>query len=231
MRRGRKRHFPFMEPSMADLTLEQLRTLVSGSDADEHAARWLAPLNQAMAEWAIDTPHRQAAFLAQTLHESGQFRHVSENLHYSADRLRHIWPARFRSDEEAQACAGNPERLANKVYANRLGNGDEASSDGWNYRGRGLIQLTGRDNYDRCASALTLDLLAQPDLLQEPEGAARSAAWFWANNKLNELADPKPDSDAAEGFTQITKRINGGTVGLEARVEQWEKVKAVLGIA
>ncbi|CAB3761822.1 glycoside hydrolase family 19 protein [Paraburkholderia solisilvae] len=215
---------------MADITLEQLRSLLTVPDPDAHAARWLDPINRAMTEWSIDNPERQAAFLAQTLHESGQFRYLSENLHYSAQRLRQVWPARFRSDAEAQECAGNPEKLANRIYASRLGNGDEASGDGWNFRGRGLIQLTGRDNYERCANALQLDLLAQPDLLQEPDGAARSAAWFWASNKLNELADPKPDRDPADDFAAISKRINGGTVGLQARIEYWEKVKAALGI-
>ncbi len=216
---------------MADLTLEQLTSLLSLPNADEHAGRWLDPLNRAMAEWSIDTPYRQAAFLAQTLHESGQFQHVSENLHYSAPRLRQIWPARFPSDAEAQAYAGNPEKLANKIYAKRLGNSDEDSGDGWNYRGRGLIQLTGRENYERCAKELELDVLAQPDLLQEPEGAARSAAWFWAYHKLNEFADPKSDSDPTEDFAEITKRINGGTVGLHERIAFWDKARAALGIA
>jgi putative chitinase len=130
----------------------------------------------------------------------------------------------------AQAYADNPEKLANKIYASRLGNGDEASGDGWRYRGRGLIQMTGRANYERCARALSLGLLAQPDVLATPEGAARSAAWYWSEAKLNELADNKADKNALEDFTTITKRINGGTIGLEARVEHWVKAKKLLGI-
>ncbi|CAB3768177.1 glycoside hydrolase family 19 protein [Paraburkholderia humisilvae] len=215
---------------MSDITLDQLKRLLTVPDPDAHAQQWLNPLNHAMAEWSIDTPYRQAAFLAQTLHESGQFRYLSENLNYSAQRLRQVWPARFPSDEKAQQYAGNPEKLASLIYADRLGNGNEASGDGWSFRGRGLIQLTGRENYERCAQGLQLDLLKQPDLLQEPEGAARSAAWFWWSNKLNELADPKPGRDLAEDFTTITKRINGGTIGMQARIEYWDKAKAALGV-
>lgn len=216
---------------MANILLEQLKSLLDVPDADEHAARWLDPINRAMAEWSIDNPYRQAAFLAQTLHESGQFKQLSENLHYSAQRLPLVWPSHFRNNEEANECAGNPEKLANRVYANRLGNGDEASGHGWLYRGRGLIQVTGRENYERCAHALGIDLLTQPHLLEEPEAAARSAAWFWSEAKLNELADNKPGRDAIQDFTTMTKRINGGTVGLQARIERWEKAKKVLGVA
>lgn len=215
---------------MANISLEQLGNILDMPDATTHAARWLDPLNHAMSEQAIDNPYRQAAFLAQVLHESAQFKALSENLHYSSRRLREVWPARFRTDEEAQECAGNPEKLANRIYSNRLGNGDEDSGHGWLYRGRGLIQLTGRANYERCAQALDLDLLGQPDLLGEPDGAARSAAWFWSFAGLNELADSSPDRDATEGFTTITKRINGGTVGLQARIELWNRVKQVLGV-
>jgi putative chitinase len=215
---------------MSDLTLEQLKRILDVPNVEEHAARWLEPIKAASSEWAIDTEHRLAAFLAQVMHESNQFRALSENLHYSAERLRQIWPARFPTDEIAAECAGDPEKLANRVYADRLGNGDSVSGDGWRYRGRGLIQLTGRQNYERCAKALQLDLLAQPELLEQPEGAARSAAWFWAEAKLNELADPKPDTDPTEAFTQITKHINGGTVGLEARVALWRKAQEALGI-
>ncbi|HEV3106321.1 MAG TPA: glycoside hydrolase family 19 protein [Trinickia sp.] len=214
---------------MANIQLGQLTSLLDLPDAEAHAARWLDPLNTAMAERAIDNPYRQAAFLAQTMHESGQFKTLVENLHYSAYRLRQVWPAHFKTDEEAAECAGNPEKLANRIYANRLGNGDEASGHGWLYRGRGIIQLTGRDNYERCAHALGIDLLAHPELLAEPEGGARSAAWFWFEAKLNELADRKPDRDPAVDFAAITKRINGGTVGLQARIELWEKARKVLG--
>lgn len=215
---------------MSILTQEHLQRLFEVPEAEAHVARWLEPLAKATDEWSIDTPHRLAAFLAQVLHESNQCRSLSENLHYSAQRLRQIWPARFPSDEVAAACAGNPEKLANKVYAGRLGNGNEDSGDGWNYRGRGLVQLTGRHNYERCAEGLKLDLLGHPELLEEPDGAARSAAWFWSEGKLNELADPQTGRNPDQAFVEITKRINGGTVGLEARLALWHKTKEVLGI-
>ena len=215
---------------MSILKQEHLTQLFSGDGADERAARWLEPLSNATDEWQIDSPQRLAAFLAQVLHESNHCRNLSENLHYSAPRLRQVWPARFPTDEAAQACAGNPERLANKVYAGRLGNGDEASGDGWSYRGRGLIQLTGRSNYERCGEGLQVDLLGNPELLESPDGAARSAAWFWSQAKLNELADAETGEDADQAFVQITKRINGGTVGQEARVALWRKAKDVLGV-
>jgi putative chitinase len=216
---------------MSAITQEQLAELLNTSAAQSRAALWIEPLNQAMTEWAINTVPRQAAFLAQVLHESGQFKSLVENLHYSALRLRQIWPQRFPTDTIAVQYASNPEKLANKIYAGRLGNGDEASGDGWKYRGRGLIQLTGRDNYQRCEKALKLDLLTHPELLQEPAGAARSAAWFWAEAKLNALADPKPNGDAHEDFVKICHRINGGSVGLQARIDCWEKTKRVLATA
>ncbi|MBN3810147.1 glycoside hydrolase family 19 protein [Paraburkholderia sp. Ac-20347] len=214
---------------MSILTQEHLTQLFAGDAVDERAARWLEPLSRATDEWQIDTPARLAAFLAQVLHESNHCRTLTENLHYSAPRLRQVWPSRFPSDEIAESCAGNPEKLANKVYSGRLGNGDESSGDGWNYRGRGLIQLTGRSNYARCAAGLDADLLGSPEQLETPEGAARSAAWFWSEAKLNDLADAQAD-ERDQAFLQITKRINGGTVGHEARVALWRKAQSVLGV-
>src|SRR5258706_10657065 len=117
-----------------------------------------------------------AAFLAQIVHESGNLQNLEENLRYSAKRLREVWPKRFPDGATAEAYAGNAEKLANRVYAGRLGNGDEASGDGWKYRGRGLIQLTGRSNYAACKAALDLDVVRSTDLLLEPPGPARSAA-------------------------------------------------------
>lgn len=179
------------------------------------------PLNAAMEEFGIDTPARQAMFLAQCGHESGNFAHVEENLNYKAEGLHKIFKKYFHTLEEAQGYARQPERIANKVYANRMGNGDEASGDGYRYRGRGLIQLTGKDNYDACARALNVDLHGQPDYLETAEGAARSAAWFWSHNNLNRFAD-------ADDIVGCTKRVNGGTIGLEDRQHHYETAKSVL---
>ena len=179
------------------------------------------PLNAAMEEFGIDTPARQAMFLAQCGHESGNFAHVEENLNYKAEGLNKIFKKYFPTLEEAMAYARQPERIANKVYANRMGNGDEASGDGYRYRGRGLIQLTGKDNYDACARALNVDLHGQPDYLETAEGASRSAAWFWSHNNLNRFAD-------ADDIVGCTKRVNGGTIGLEDRTHHYETAKSIL---
>ncbi|WP_041741552.1 glycoside hydrolase family 19 protein [Collimonas fungivorans] len=215
---------------MPAISQNQLASLLGTAADNPRVTVWLDPINAAFTEWSIGTPHRQAAFLAQILHESAQFKYLSENLNYSAARLRQVWPRRFPTDGSALKYASNPEKLANNIYADRLGNGDEASGDGWKYRGRGLIQLTGRDNYERCGKALELDLLAQPELLQEPAGAARSAAWYWASTGLNELADLKPDGNAREDFVKICQRVNGGNVGLQSRLDYWDKAMQILAL-
>lgn len=194
-----------------------------------NAGTWLEPLNAAMGEWAIDSPQRMAAFLAQVAHESSELNRLEENLNYSAKRLRAVWPKRFPNLKVAQQFAGNPEKLANRVYAGRLGNGDEASGDGWKYRGRGLIQLTGKSNYTSCGNALGVDLVASPELLLQPAQAARSAAWFWNSRGLNELADHQPGDDDEQDFVRISVIINGGKVGLKERVALWTRARAVLG--
>jgi len=206
------------------LTSLQLEEIVPGIDAQS----WLGPLNDAFSEWEINTPQRMAAFLAQVAHESRNLQSLEENLRYSAKRLREVWPKRFPSDAIAEACAGNPEKLANRVYAGRLGNGDEASGDGWKYRGRGLIQLTGRSNYAACKAALGEDVLRYPDRLLDPATAARSAAWFWSSRGLNQLADHEPGDDDEQDFTRITTIINGGKVGLSARLDLWERAREAL---
>ena len=172
-------------------------------------ARFATPLAEACAEWNIDTPLRLAAFLAQIAHESGQFRALVENLNYSAEALLRVFPRHFDAGQAA-AYARQPERIGSRVYANRMGNGDEASGDGWSYRGRGLIQVTGKTNYAACGAALGLDLIAQPELLEQPAPATRSAAWFWNRHDLNRLAD-------ARDITTITRRINSGLTGLDDR--------------
>jgi len=179
------------------------------------------PLNAAMQEFGIDTPARQAMFLAQCAHESGNFAHVEENLHYRAETLLKVFHKYYKTAADAAAHAKKPELIANRVYSSRMGNGDAASGDGYRYRGRGLIQLTGKDNYTACGKALNVDLHKTPDYLETAEGASRSAAWFWSHNGLNKFAD-------ADDILGCTKRVNGGTNGLEDRTKHYKDAKAVL---
>ncbi|TAN57611.1 MAG: glycoside hydrolase family 19 protein [Magnetospirillum sp.] len=185
--------------------------------------RCATPLAEACAEWGIDTPLRLAAFLAQIAHESGQFRSLAENLNYSAEALLRVFPRHFDAGRAA-AYARQPERIAARVYANRMGNGDEASGDGWRYCGRGLIQVTGKTNYAACGAALGLDLIAQPELLEHPGPAARSAGWFWHRNALNRPAD-------ARDIETITRRTNGGLTGLEDRKAHYARACAALEVS
>lgn len=183
---------------------------------------YLDALNKVLPEYKIDTRLRICHFLAQVIHESGHFKYKSENLNYSASALRSVFGKYFKTDAIANEYARKPEKIANKVYANRMGNGDEASGDGWNYRGRGLIQLTGKTNYANCGKSIGLDLISDPDLLtKSAEACVRSACWFWKINNLNALAD----KDSA---TSITKRINGGTNGLVDRNKILNLAKSVI---
>jgi putative chitinase len=190
---------------------------------------WAMALDSALSRYHITTRDRICAFLAQTSHESAHFRRLEESLFYrSPERLMAVWPKRFPSEASALAYLQNPERLANFVYARRMGNGDEASGDGFRFRGRGLIQLTGRSNYQQAGEALGLDLVGSPDRLTSKEVAALSAAWFWDSRGLNALADhDKPDEDM-EDFVEITRRINGGTVGLEERLAAYKLLRKAL---
>jgi putative chitinase len=200
------------------LTTKQLAPIFP---RNRHLDQWARPLTDACVQFDIDTPLRQAHFLSQLAVESNELQTLEENLHYSPQRLIAIWPKRFRTIPEASRYARNPERLADFVYAGRLGNGDEASRDGWRYRGRGAIQVTGRANYDAIGVALEQNLLNTPDMLLEPKWAALSAAAFWARNGINELAD-KDDCVA------VTKKVNGGTHGLAERERYLVKAKEVL---
>ena len=197
------------------MNITQLQAL----DIDQ---KWLEPLNAAFAKYDISTPARQASFIGQCSHESGNFRILEENLHYSATALMRVWPSRFPNLEVANQFAGNAEKIANKVYAGRMGNGDEESGDGWKYHGRGLIQLTGKDNYANCGSSLSVDLLSNPDMLLDPKYAALSAGWFWGKKGLNSLAD-------SQDYDTMTKRINGGLLGLDDRKAKIAKAISVLG--
>ncbi|BCM26298.1 glycoside hydrolase family 19 protein [Methyloradius palustris] len=180
---------------------------------------WVKALAPAMEKYAINSPARIASFLAQTGHESSQFNRLVEGLNYkTALRLTKVWPKRFPDEASALPYVNNEEKLANLVYAKRLGNGDSSSGDGYKFRGRGIIQITGRSNYADAGKALGLDLVNQPDLLLQKSHAAMSAAWFWSSRGLNALADDRTDDNDLEDFTEITKRINGGSVGLSERL-------------
>lgn len=191
--------------------------------------RWAQALTPAMERYDVNTPARMASFLAQTGHESAQFSRLEENLRYrSAKRLMQVWPKRFPSEKAAGPYVDNPEKLANCVYARRLGNGDASSGDGYRYRGRGILQITGRSNYAAVGQALGLELIENPDLLLQPEHAAMSAAWFWDSRGLNALADDRTDDDDLEDFTRITRLINGGTVGLRERLALLQQLEPAL---
>ena len=166
-------------------------------------------------KYELDTSLRIAHFFSQIEHESG-LKPISENLNYSADRLRIIFPKHFLSKDEALFYEKKPELIANRVYANRMGNGNYASGEGWKYRGRGFIQITGKENYFRLANDTDLDCLKNPDLLLEEANAMISALWFWNLKGLNKLADK-------DDIVGITKRINGGVNGLEHRKELLKK--------
>jgi putative chitinase len=195
-----------------------------------NASAWVPPLNAAMDRFEIADDRRAAAFLAQIAQESGELCRLVENLNYSAGRLMQVWPKRFPTLKSARPYERNPEKLANYVYASRLGNGDQASGDGWRFRGRGLIQTTGRANYRSAGSALSLNLESQPELLEALDAAALSAAWFWKSHGLNELADSGGAGDE-EDFETISIRINGGRAGLDARKAYWKKAKESLGLS
>jgi putative chitinase len=216
--------------SMNNISQQQLRDILAAKQADLRPGLWTDPINACMDACAIATPGRQAAFLAQVLLESDELRTLQESLNYSSQRLRQVWPQRFPDDATANAYSHNPQKLANSVYANRIGNGNEASGDGWSFRGRGLIQLTGRANYAKFGKAMNVDAVGDPDLLLQPAGAALSAGWFWQSNGLNEVADQTVGSHGDDKFTELTKRINGGTQGLDQRKAYWNHVREVLGV-
>lgn len=182
-------------------------------------AQWVEPFKAACARWDIETVREVAAFIAQAAHESQSFQRLEENLNYSADRLRVVWPKRFPTDQIAAKYAKQPQKLANYVYANRMGNGDEASGDGWQFRGAGLFQLTGRLNHTRCASALGIQIEQFAPYIRTPLGAAMSAGWFFDDNDLHRLAN-------SPGVEDETKAINGGTHGLADRRERFDDLVA-----
>lgn len=202
------------------IELETLRECFPQTDP-QRVAYFHEGICQTFEIYEINNPRRQAAFLAQCGHESGGLRLTEENLNYKAEALTRLWPKRFPPDVAARY-ARNPQMIANRAYCDRMGNGPEESGDGWAYRGRGLIQLTGKANYIACSDALGIDLVSEPDLVAQNPVAVLSAGWFWDRNGLNALAD-------AEDILAMTKRINGGTIGLEDRKKHYEHMKHVLG--
>jgi len=220
------RHDSLCKQVTAMLSAEQLQRIFPNCKAP---AAWADALAPAFQKYEIETPDRIASFLAQTGYESGQYNRIEENLNYStAARLTKVWPKRFPDEASAMPYVNNPQGLANLVYANRMGNGDAQSNDGFRYRGRGIIQLTGRSNYDSAGDAMGLNLLETPELLSDPKWAALSAGWYWQSRGLNELADDRTHDDDLEDFARITRRINGGLVGLKDRFALFKQVYAEL---
>lgn len=204
------------------VTESQLKGLLP---KNPHISYWQRALEQLLPDYEINTPQRIAAFVAQCAHESGGFLRLKENLNYRWQSLRKIFPKYFPDDAIAQRYAARPDKqqaIANRVYANRMGNGDEASGDGWRFCGRGLIQLTGRYNYTNFADSLEMDVEEVPEYLATFEGAAQSACWFWETNRLNRFAD----NGDIRGMTKV---INGGYIGLEDRLRHYEHALHVLG--
>ena len=205
-----------------ELTLQQLKQLLP---KNPYVEQWHHALSQLLPEYEINTPKRIAAFIAQCAHESGGFMFLKENLNYKAATLRKIFPKYFPTDAMAADYAARPnkqEAIANLVYANRMGNGGPETGDGYRYCGRGLIQLTGKTNYSYFAASLSIPVEEAAEYLQTFEGAAQSACWFWETNNLNAFAD---EGDIKE----MTRRINGGYIGLEDRVKHYEHALHVLG--
>ena len=202
-----------------NFTQEQLKEMIP---RNPYVSQWYEAISSILPEYEINTPQRVAAFLAQCAHESGGFVFLKENLNYKAPSLRKVFSKYFQDDATAIAYANKPEKIANRVYANRMGNGDESSGDGWRYCGRGLIQLTGKDNYTFFAASLDIPVEEASEYLQTFEGAVQSACFFWEQNSLNKWAD------SGDRLT-LTKRINGGTIGLEDRIKHYEHALHIFG--
>jgi putative chitinase len=202
-----------------ELTKEQLKQLLP---KNPYINQWHNALSQLLPDYEINTAKRIASFVAQCAHESGSFVFLTENLNYKAESLMKVFPKYFKDMATAKAYEKQPEKIANKIYADRMGNGNEASGDGWRYRGRGLIQLTGKTNYTWFAASLEISPEEAAEYTQTFEGAAQSACWFWETNKINQFAD-------SGDIVTMTKRINGGTIGLDDRIKHYEHALHVLG--
>lgn len=200
------------------LTKEHVEQLLAGNPNIDF---WYESMTKFFPEYEINTELRVAAFVAQCAHESSNFKVLKENLNYRAESLMKVWPSRFPTIEIAKEYAHNQERIANRAYASRMGNGPEESGDGWKFCGRGLIQLTGKNNYKAFADSVGMSLDELPEYLVTFDGALHSACWFWKTNNLNQLADSKD-------FVKLTQRINGGTIGLPDRQKHYDHALKVL---
>ncbi|CAB4125979.1 COG3179 Predicted chitinase [uncultured Caudovirales phage] len=201
-----------------DFTQDKLAAIIPGNPYVDH---WYEALCKILPDYDINTVPRVAAFLAQTAHESGGYKALKENLNYRPETLMKVFPKYFPNADIANQYAHNQEAIANRVYANRMGNSDEASGDGFRYCGRGLIQLTGKQNYSKFAESIETPVEELPEFLATFEGAIQSGCWFWETNGLNQYAD-------AGDILTMTKRINGGTIGLEDRTNHYNHAIQVL---
>lgn len=202
---------PTPTPSVGGLKLDKLKGHVPQVVIDS--------IPEVASKFGINTPLRIAHFLAQCGHESGGFKVTSENLNYSAKGLMGIFKKYFPTEAIANQYARQPQKIANKVYANRMANGSEASGDGYKFRGRGYIQLTGKDNYTQFGKSIGVDILSNPDSVASKYALA-SAAWFFSKNGLHKIAD-EGASDSV--VTKVTKRVNGGTIGLADRIKHFKE--------
>jgi putative chitinase len=203
-----------------DFTKDHLKEIIGKNPYLDY---WWDAVYEILPEYEINTPERVAAFIAQCAHESGYFRFLKENLNYRAESLLKTFPKYFKTLEEARQYEKNPQKIANRVYANRMGNGDEASGDGFRYLGRGLIQLTGKNNYTFFAGSLEIPIEECSEYLETFEGAVQSACFFWEQNGLNKFADSRD-------IVTMSKRINGGTIGMEDRLMKYEKCLKMFGV-
>jgi len=202
------------------LSRDQLAQLIPGNPYVDY---WHSAMDRCLPDYDINTPQRIAMFVAQCAHESGNFRILKENLNYRAESLTKVWPRHFPNIDIARQYANKQEAIANRAYANRMGNGPEESGDGWRYCGRGLIQLTGKDNYTRFAMSIETPVEEIPAYLGTFEGAVQSACWFWETNNLNQWCDQGD-------VVTVTKKINGGTIGLADRQKHYQHALHVLGL-
>jgi putative chitinase len=182
---------------------------------------WADALNATFSRFNLSTIQQQASFIGQCSHECGNFKVLQENLNYKAEALMRLWKSRFPTLEIANQYAKNPKKIANKVYSGRMGNRDENSGDGYRFRGRGCIQLTGHANYYHAGQACDMDFVMEPDLVATPMYAAMTAGWFWNTHKLNQHAD-------TGNYVAMTKKINGGTIGLDDRIKHINQALDVL---
>lgn len=203
-----------------NFTEQQLAKIIPGN---KYVSKWHTALTTFLDDYSINTPQRLAAFLAQCAHESAGFTALVENLNYRPESLMRVWPRSFPTAAIAQQYGHKPAAIANRTYANRMGNGDEASGDGFRYCGRGLIQLTGKSNYQAFANSIKTDITKLPEYLTTFEGCVQSACFFWKSNNLNQYAD-------TGDIIKITKIINGGVLGLDDRTARYQNALNVLGV-